>query len=69
MWEIDSWEKRKAKFVQVQLGGGSPTMGDTPVKFHNDQVHLLDVHESQLAFYNASKLNRICQVCHFAHYH
>jgi hypothetical protein len=37
-------------------------MGDTRVQFHNDQVRLLVVHESQLAVYDASKLDRLRQV-------
>ncbi|KAG0559967.1 hypothetical protein M758_10G138100 [Ceratodon purpureus] len=61
MWGTDGWEKRKSKFVQVQPGGRSPSMGDTRVQFHNDQVRLLVVHESQLAVYDASKLDRIRQ--------
>jgi WD40 repeat protein len=64
MWGTDGWEKRKSKFVQVQPGGRSPSMGDTRVQFHNDQVRLLVVHESQLAVYDASKLDRIRQVGH-----
>lgn len=69
MWGTDGWEKRKTKFVQVQPGGRSPSMGDTRVQFHNDQVRLLVVHESQLAVYDASKLDRLRQVYHFAKYH
>lgn len=62
MWGTDGWEKRKSKFVQVQPGGRSPSIGDTRVQFHNDQVRLLVVHESQLAVYDASKLERLRQV-------
>ncbi|XP_024384335.1 protein TOPLESS-RELATED PROTEIN 2 isoform X4 [Physcomitrium patens] len=61
MWGTDGWEKRKSKFVQVQPGGRSPSMGDTRVQFHNDQVRLLVVHESQLAVYEAAKLDRLRQ--------
>ena len=60
MWGTDGWEKRKFRFVQVQPG--RPGMGDTRVQFHNDQIRLLVVHESQLAVYDASKLERIHQV-------
>lgn len=41
-------------------------MGDTRVQFHNDQVRLLVVHESQLAVYDAAKLERLRQVLDFA---
>ncbi|XP_057872260.2 protein TOPLESS-RELATED PROTEIN 2 isoform X1 [Cryptomeria japonica] len=59
LWSIDGWEKRKSKYIQVQAGRSSPAVGDTRVQFHNDQVHLLVVHESQLAIYEASKLDRM----------
>lgn len=68
MWGTDGWEKKKSKFVQVQPGGRSPSIGDTRVQFHNDQVRLLVVHESQLAVYDASKLDRLRQVCLFCFY-
>ncbi|KAH9559782.1 hypothetical protein CY35_06G073900 [Sphagnum magellanicum] len=59
VWGTDGWEKRKSKFVQVQPGRGPSTMGDTRVQFHNDQIRLLVVHESQLAIYDAAKLERL----------
>lgn len=65
MWSTDAWEKRKTKFVQVSAAGRSPSMGDTRVQFHNDQVRLLVVHESQLAVYDAAKLERLRQVLDF----
>ena len=58
-WSIDRWEKRKSIFLQVQIGRSSPPIGDIRVQFHNDQVHLLVVHESQLAIYDASKFDRL----------
>ncbi len=62
VWGTDGWEKRKSKFVQVQPGRGPSTMGDTRVQFHNDQIRLLVVHESQLAIYDAAKLERLRHV-------
>eukprot|EP00253_Pinus_taeda_P026009 PITA_26009 len=59
LWGIDGWEKRKSKVVPVHPGRSSPPVGDTRVQFHNDQIHLLVVHESQLAIYDASKLERL----------
>lgn len=35
--------------------------GDTQVMFHADQVHLLVTHETQLAIYDASKMECIQQ--------
>ncbi|KAG6546023.1 hypothetical protein Mapa_012428 [Marchantia paleacea] len=57
VWGTDGWEKRKTKFIQT--GRAPPPVGDTRVQFHNDQIRLLVVHETQLAIYDASKLERI----------
>ncbi|KAJ6876685.1 topless-related protein 3-like isoform X2 [Populus alba x Populus x berolinensis] len=59
IWSIDTWEKENQlqfKFQQEK----SPT-GDTRVQFHSDQTRLLVVHETQLAIYDASKMERIHQ--------
>ncbi|KAI3770509.1 hypothetical protein L6452_01645 [Arctium lappa] len=58
IWSIDSWEKRKR--VPLELPGKAPT-GDTRVQFHSDQIRLLVSHETQLALYDASKMEQICQ--------
>ncbi len=62
VWGTDGWEKRKSKFVQMQPGRAASTMSDTRVQFHNDQLRLLVVHESQLAIYDAAKLERLHHV-------
>ncbi|KAL5068780.1 hypothetical protein RYX36_019667 [Vicia faba] len=59
LWSIDTWEKRKS--VPIQLPAGKPPVGDTRVQFHSDQLRLLVVHETQLAIYDASKMERIRQ--------
>lgn len=41
---------------------GKAPVGDTRVQFHSDQVHLLVCHETQLALYDASKMEMIQQV-------
>ncbi|KMZ75796.1 WD-40 repeat protein-like [Zostera marina] len=57
VWSIDGWEKKKTKFIQPPANRAtSQLVGDTKVQFHNDQTHLLVVHESQLAIYEDSKL-------------
>lgn len=38
-------------------------LADTRVQFHQDQTHLLAVHETQIALYEAPKLECIKQVC------
>ncbi|KAI3752557.1 hypothetical protein L2E82_24591 [Cichorium intybus] len=58
-WSIDSWEKRK--MVQIQLPHGKPPTGDTRVQFHSDQTRLLVSHETQLALYDAYKMEHIRQ--------
>lgn len=60
LWSIDSWDKRKS--VPIQLPAGKAPSGDTRVQFHADQVRLLVSHETQLAIYDASKMERIRQV-------
>eukprot|EP00249_Psilotum_nudum_P021400 c28094_g1_i2 orf=495-3920(+) len=60
-WGSDSWEKRKSKFIQIPAGRSASPLVDTRVQFHNDQIRFLVVHESQLAIYEAAKLERIRQ--------
>lgn len=60
VWSIDTWEKRKS--IPIQLPAGKAPVGDTRVQFHSDQLRLLVAHETQLAIYDASKMERIRQV-------
>lgn len=53
VWDIEGWEKKKIKSLQAPPGHTSPLVGETKVQFHNDQSHLLVVHESQFAIYDA----------------
>ncbi|XP_043719817.1 protein TPR1-like isoform X2 [Telopea speciosissima] len=59
IWNTDTWEKRKS--ISIQLPAGKAPIGDTRVQFHSDQVRLLVSHETQLAIYDASKMDRIRQ--------
>ncbi|KAM7274408.1 hypothetical protein ACFE04_029072 [Oxalis oulophora] len=59
VWSIDTWEKRK--FVAIQLPAGKVPNGETRVQFHSDQIRMLVSHETQLAIYDASKMERIRQ--------
>lgn len=61
VWSIDTWEKRKS--VTIQLPAGKAAAGDARVQFHSDQTRLLVFHETQLAIYDASKMECIRQVC------
>ncbi|XP_010546752.1 PREDICTED: topless-related protein 3 isoform X2 [Tarenaya hassleriana] len=58
-WSIDTWEKKKS--VAIQMPAGKPPTGDTRVQFHVDQIRILVVHETQLAIYDASKMELIRQ--------
>ncbi|XWS65101.1 hypothetical protein CRYUN_Cryun05aG0062100 [Craigia yunnanensis] len=53
VWSIDGWERKKSRFIQAPAGRQSPLAGETRVQFHNDQTHLLIVHESQIAIYDS----------------
>lgn len=59
VWSIDTWEKRKS--VAIQVPAGKAPVGETRVQFHSDQIRLLVVHETQLAIYDAAKMERIRQ--------
>ncbi|KAG8045556.1 hypothetical protein GUJ93_ZPchr0008g11590 [Zizania palustris] len=60
VWATDSWEKKKT--VAIQMPAGKTPSGDTWVQFNSDWSRLLVVHETQLAIYDASKMERIYQV-------
>ncbi|XP_058077196.1 protein TPR1 isoform X2 [Magnolia sinica] len=59
VWNTDTWEKRRS--IAIQLPAGKAPAGDTRVQFHSDQIRLLVFHETQLAIYDASKIERIRQ--------
>ncbi|XP_049362295.1 protein TOPLESS-RELATED PROTEIN 2-like isoform X3 [Solanum verrucosum] len=52
IWSVDGWEKKKARPIQVPPGHQAPLVGETRVQFHNDQSHILVVHESQIGIYD-----------------
>ncbi|KAJ0015067.1 hypothetical protein Pint_21692 [Pistacia integerrima] len=51
MWSTDKWKKMKSRFIPA--GCQSPLFGETKVQFHNDQTHLLVVHDSQILIYDS----------------
>ncbi|EEF35191.1 WD-repeat protein, putative [Ricinus communis] len=61
VWSTDGWEKQASKFLQIPPGRGSASLVDTRVQFHLDQTHLLAVHESRIAIYEAPKLECVKQ--------
>ncbi|XP_019155381.1 PREDICTED: uncharacterized protein LOC109152249 [Ipomoea nil] len=59
-WNTNLWKKRRS--ISIQLPGGEvPSGGETQVMFHADELHLLVTHETQLAIYDAFKMELIHQ--------
>ncbi|OIW03867.1 hypothetical protein TanjilG_30143 [Lupinus angustifolius] len=61
VWNTDGWEKQKTRFLQLPAGRTPPAQADTRVQFHQDQIRFLVVHETQLAIYEATKLECLKQ--------
>uniref|UniRef100_A0A5B7ANF3 Putative topless-related protein 4 isoform X1 n=1 Tax=Davidia involucrata TaxID=16924 RepID=A0A5B7ANF3_DAVIN len=61
VWSTDGWEKQTSKYLQIPAGQSSAPLADTRVQFHQDQIHLLAVHETQIAIYEAPKLECLKQ--------
>lgn len=60
VWGTDGWERLRNKFLQLPAGR-SPPQAETRVQFHQDQIHFLVVHETQIAIYEANKLECLKQ--------
>ncbi|KAK9280606.1 hypothetical protein L1049_014301 [Liquidambar formosana] len=61
VWNYDKWEKEKSTFLQIPAGKTPAVLSDTQVQFHQDQIHFLAVHETQLAIYETTKLECVNQ--------
>ncbi|XP_011017798.1 PREDICTED: topless-related protein 4-like isoform X2 [Populus euphratica] len=61
VWSTDAWEKQASKFLQMPTGRVASSLADTRVQFHLDQIHLLAVHETQIAIFEAPKLECLKQ--------
>ncbi|KAL3745212.1 hypothetical protein ACJRO7_014343 [Eucalyptus globulus] len=61
VWSTDGWEKQASKFLQMPTGQGAAPFADTRVQFHVDQIHLLVVHETQIATCKAPELECLKQ--------
>lgn len=62
VWGMDSWDKQTSKFLQIPPNRMPGSFAETKVQFHQDQVQFLVVHESQIAIYEATKLDCLKQV-------
>lgn len=61
VWSTNGWEKQASKFLQIPSGKASNPLAPTRVQFHHDQTHVLAVHETQVAIYEAPKLEGLRQ--------
>ncbi|KAG9138676.1 hypothetical protein Leryth_018567 [Lithospermum erythrorhizon] len=63
VWSTDVWEKKSSKYLQTPGPGvrAAAPVADTRVQFHQDQKHVLVVHETQIAIYEAPKLDCLKQ--------
>ncbi|KAH6832337.1 WUS-interacting protein 2 [Perilla frutescens var. hirtella] len=59
VWALDGWEKKANKFLHIPSGHVLNPLGQTRVQFHQDQMQVLVVHETQISIYEASSLDRI----------
>ncbi|XP_042064414.1 protein TOPLESS-like isoform X1 [Salvia splendens] len=56
VWSSDGWEKQKSRFLQLPPERSLAAQSETRVQFHQDQIHFLVVHETQLAIFETTKL-------------
>ncbi|XP_051147606.1 topless-related protein 1-like [Andrographis paniculata] len=61
VWNSDGWEKQRSRFLQIPSGKSPAAQSDTRVQFHQDQMHFLVVHETQLAIFETTKLECVKQ--------
>ncbi|XP_043724871.1 topless-related protein 4-like isoform X1 [Telopea speciosissima] len=61
VWSTDKWERQASKFLQIPNGHVPSPLAETRVQFHQDQIHLLVVHETQIAIYDVSKFECLGQ--------
>ncbi|XP_017258948.1 topless-related protein 4 isoform X1 [Daucus carota subsp. sativus] len=60
-WSTDGWDKQTTRQLQIPAGRAAAPFADTRVQFHRDQTHLIAVHETQIAIYEAPKLECLKQ--------
>ncbi|CAN7005139.1 unnamed protein product [Brassica rapa subsp. trilocularis] len=57
VWSMAGWEKRSSMYLNAPKGRSMPAVSDTRVQFHQNEIHLLVVNETQIAIYDAQKLD------------
>ncbi|GJZ97892.1 topless-related protein 4-like protein isoform X3 [Tanacetum coccineum] len=61
VWNINGYEKQTSKQLHIPGGRVAARSADTRVQFHQDQTHLLVVHETQIAIFEAPRLECLKQ--------
>ncbi|XP_065630532.1 topless-related protein 4-like [Quercus suber] len=62
VWSMDGWEMHTRRFLYIPHGRESSSpLAPTGVQFHQDQIHVLAVHETQIAIYEAPRLDCLMQ--------
>ncbi|KAF3542599.1 hypothetical protein DY000_02000386 [Brassica cretica] len=57
VWGMAGWEQRSSMYLKASKGRSMPAASDTRVQFHHNEIHLLVVNETQIAIYDAQKLD------------
>ncbi|KAA8521600.1 hypothetical protein F0562_012273 [Nyssa sinensis] len=60
VWNSEVWEKRIGTFLQIPWRRPKVPL-DSSIKFHQDQIHFLIVHGTQLGIYETTKLECVKQ--------
>uniref|UniRef100_A0A5B7C2M3 CTLH domain-containing protein n=1 Tax=Davidia involucrata TaxID=16924 RepID=A0A5B7C2M3_DAVIN len=61
VWDTIGWKKKKSILMWVPLERFQLAPSNTHVQFHQDQRHFLAVHETHIAIYETTKLERLKQ--------
>ncbi|KAD3067861.1 hypothetical protein E3N88_35741 [Mikania micrantha] len=61
LWSTNKWEKQISRKLQILGGHVAAPFANTHVQFHQDQSQLLVVHETQIAIFEAPKLECLKQ--------
>nr|GEW41782.1 topless-related protein 4-like isoform X1 [Tanacetum cinerariifolium] len=61
VWNMNGYEKQTSKQLHIPGGRVAARSADTRVQFHQDQTHLLVVHETQIAIFEAPRLECLKQ--------
>ncbi|KAA8525517.1 hypothetical protein F0562_007372 [Nyssa sinensis] len=61
VWQSNEWIGLKSTSLDIPGGRSAIALSDIHVHFHQDQIHFLAVHETQLAMYETTKMERVKQ--------